>query len=134
MAIWRLLGDRTARLVFWLARPVGLVSYLGWRPSWSSVRAFLASPVPHMAATRAKCLLILNLDARPWLAELTCPTFVMTGSFDPVVPVAAGRTLATSIPGARLCRVPGSHVPHLAKPAAAAQAVNAWLMSLANRL
>jgi pimeloyl-ACP methyl ester carboxylesterase len=131
MAIWRLLGDRTAHLAFWLARPVGVVSYLGWRPSWSSFRAFLESPLPEMAAVRAKCLLILGLDARPWLAELTCPTFVMTGSFDPVVPIAAGKTLATSIPGARLCRVPGSHVPHLATPAAAARALSPWLKSLA---
>jgi pimeloyl-ACP methyl ester carboxylesterase len=66
-----------------------------------------------VAAYRTKAELSLTFDARPWLTSLACPTFVLTGSWDPVVPASAGRELARSIPDARLCSLPGGHLVHL---------------------
>ncbi len=48
-----------------------------------------------------------NGDRRPRLAKITAPTLVIHGADDPLVPVAAGRDTAASIPGARLEEIPG---------------------------
>ena len=49
------------------------------------------------------------VDARPWLGDIQAPTFILTGSFDPVVPVEAGKELARTLPNARLFQLPGGH-------------------------
>jgi pimeloyl-ACP methyl ester carboxylesterase len=41
------------------------------------------------------------------LKELRCPTLVMHGAEDPVLPAAAGKDTAESIPGAELVIIPG---------------------------
>jgi proline iminopeptidase len=62
----------------------------------------------HPAGTARQLLAILaSGDRRPLLARVVAPTLVVHGSDDPLLPVAAGRDTAASIPGARLEIVPG---------------------------
>ena len=54
----------------------------------------------------------------PALDAVEVPTLVVHGDRDEVVPVAAGRFLASTIPGARLVELPGaSHAPTVTRPA-----------------
>jgi pimeloyl-ACP methyl ester carboxylesterase len=69
----------------------------------------------------------LQFDARPWLDSINCPTFVLTGTWDPVVPTRAGRELARRIPNARLHHLPGGHLPHVVRPAEAGQLIAGWV-------
>ena len=46
----------------------------------------------------------LSSDAR----AITCPTLVIAGALDPIVPAAASRELAAAIPGARYSQVAGA--------------------------
>jgi pimeloyl-ACP methyl ester carboxylesterase len=46
-----------------------------------------------------------NLESR--LAEITCPTLVLSGDADVIVPVQNSRNLATAIPRAKLQIVAG---------------------------
>ncbi len=59
----------------------------GWYPA-GSVRQLLA--------------VLASGDRRPLLARIAAPTLVIHGRDDPLVPLAAGRDTARSIPGARL--------------------------------
>ena len=55
---------------------------------------------------------IRETDARPVLGSIQCPTLVMHRTGDRIVPIAFGRELAESIPGARLVELPGdAHSP-----------------------
>jgi len=47
-------------------------------------------------------------DLRPQLAAIACPTLVLAGELDPIVPAAATRELAAAIPEARYREVPGA--------------------------
>ncbi|MEO8677591.1 MAG: alpha/beta hydrolase, partial [Vicinamibacterales bacterium] len=48
-----------------------------------------------------------NLDLRPMLGRITCPTLVIGGDADLTFPVAQTRDLAARIAGARLVVIPG---------------------------
>jgi pimeloyl-ACP methyl ester carboxylesterase len=62
----------------------------------------------HPAGTARQLLAILaSGDRRPLLARIVAPTLVVHGGDDPLLPVAAGRDTAASIPGARLEIVEG---------------------------
>jgi pimeloyl-ACP methyl ester carboxylesterase len=91
------------------------------------VRTYVRHPFPDLPAYRAKCRLVLETDARPWLGELQCPLLVVSGAFDPVVPASAGRQVAMGVQGAVMCRLPGGHVPHLVRPEVAGRHIMAWL-------
>ncbi len=131
LRLWDLLGDRGAAPVLWLGRVLGIFSQLGFPPTRAAARAYLRHPFPDLPAYRAKCRLLLDFDARPWLGEIACPTLVLTGRFDPVVPVAAGRVLAAGLARARLRRVAGGHIPHVARPAEVGAIFAEWLDEIA---
>lgn len=58
--------------------------------------------VTHLAARHAALSqTALGHDAADHVHAIACPTLVLAGSHDPVVPVAASRQLAAAIPGAR---------------------------------
>jgi proline iminopeptidase len=62
----------------------------------------------YRAGTERQLLAILSTgDRRAMLAGITAPTLVLHGANDPLVPPAAGRDTAASIPGARLELVEG---------------------------
>jgi len=57
-------------------------------------------------------------DQRDWLPRLRVPSLVISGAADIVTPPVLGEELATLIPGARFCLVPGAgHLPPMERPA-----------------
>lgn len=53
-------------------------------------------------------------DARPLLPRIACPTLVVVGAEDTVIPPASGHAIAEAIPGARLVEIDGcGHLPNL---------------------
>ena len=52
----------------------------------------------------------IGWSSLPWLHLLAQPTLVMSGTDDPIVPVANGRILASLIPDARLLTVDDGHL------------------------
>ncbi len=65
----------------------------------------------HLIATRHSIEQIMdfmkNLDVRPLLPQLTCPTLVIHFSGDLAVPVRLGRAMADAIPNAEFLELPG---------------------------
>lgn len=127
LALWRVLGDRGAEHVLRLWRPLSVPGALGVPCSIEVVRAYLRRPAPHLPGYRAKCEVSLRFDARPWLESIICPTLILIGTWDPVVPTRAGRELARRIPNARLHRLPGGHLAHVVRPAVAGQLISGWI-------
>ncbi len=127
LALWRLLGDRSAQHLLRLLRPLSLPAALGVPCSWEVARAYLRRPAPHLPGYRAKCEISLQFDARPWLDSITCPTFILIGTWDPVVPTRAGQELARRIPNARLHRLPGGHLAHVVRPSEAGYLISGWI-------
>jgi pimeloyl-ACP methyl ester carboxylesterase len=113
LALWSFLGHRVGNTVYRAGRVASLPTQLGLRFPGDLFLSYISRPRAHVAAYRTKAELSLTFDARPWLSTLACPTFVLTGSWDPVVPASAGRELARCIPDARLCSLPGGHLVHL---------------------
>jgi class 3 adenylate cyclase len=64
-----------------------------------------ASPAEGEALARMN----MEIDVRPILASIHCPTLVMHASGDRTVPIASGRWTAASIPGARFVEIPSSN-------------------------
>ena len=84
-------------------------------------RRVVALPVM-MAQLRA----VIEFDTRSRLGQLKLPTLVMHGTFDEVISVANGRTLAKLIPGARLEIFDGAgHLFFLESPERSAELVRA---------
>jgi pimeloyl-ACP methyl ester carboxylesterase len=113
LAVWSFLGHRLSNSMYRAGRMASLPTQLGLRFPSDLFHSYISRPRAHVAAYRTKAELSLTFDARPWLASLECPTFVLTGTWDPVVPAAAGRELARSIPHASLHTIPGGHLVHL---------------------
>jgi pimeloyl-ACP methyl ester carboxylesterase len=129
LTLWRLLGDRVAHLVLYMGRLLSPI--VEFKPG--AIRLIGTVAPPDLAAFRAKCDLVLDFDARQWLTELRCPTLVMTGSFDLVVPSVAGRRLAQWIPGAHWRTLAGGHIAHISRPEPARLIIAQWLEELADR-
>ena len=67
-------------------------------------------------------------DARPLLAAITCPTLVVAGSEDQLIPPEESRLMAAAIPGAQLTIIPqAGHLTNLEQPEAFQAAVEQWL-------
>jgi pimeloyl-ACP methyl ester carboxylesterase len=126
MVLWRLLGDRLARHIFRLWRPVSVFGALGHRPPPDVRRTYLDRGDLHLPGYRAKSAIALAFDARPWLHEITCPAFALIGTRDPVVPTRAGRELARRLPRAQLHQLPGGHLVHLVRAAEAGALLARW--------
>jgi pimeloyl-ACP methyl ester carboxylesterase len=130
--LWRLLGDPAGGPILSLWRLMSLPGALGPACSRELARAYLGRPALHLPEYRAKRELSLTFDARPWLGSIGCPTFILTGSWDPIVPTRAGRELAHLLPNARLHRLSGGHLVHVARPAEAGQLIAAWVADTAS--
>ena len=67
-------------------------------------------------------------DSQPLLASIACPTLVVAGSEDRVIPIAESEAMAKAIPGARLEVIPAAgHLVNLERPDAFQSAVDAWI-------
>lgn len=70
-------------------------------------------------------------DSRPLLASIACPTLVVAGGEDRVIPVAESEAMAEGIPGARLDVIPeAGHLVNLEQPDAFQGIVEAWIRRL----
>jgi pimeloyl-ACP methyl ester carboxylesterase len=130
LALWSFLGDRVGDTVYRAGRVASLPTQLGLRFPGDLFVSYITRPRAHVTAYRTKAELALTFDARPWLSTLSCPTFVLTGSWDPVVPASAGRELARGIPGARLCCLPGGHLVHLVHARRVGRLISDWAHDL----
>lgn len=130
MAVWSFLGHRVHTNVYRAGRLASLPTQHGLSFPRDLFVDYISRPRAHVDAYRAKVELSLSFDARPWLADLEVPTFVLTGSWDPIVPASAGRELASTIPGAQLHRVPGGHLVHLVETRRVAGLVEEWARDL----
>jgi pimeloyl-ACP methyl ester carboxylesterase len=126
MALWKLLGDRLTDGLFKLAHPLTVPGAVGFGFK-GELGPYLRRSATDPAAVRQKCELSLGFDARGWLHEIQQPTFVLTGSFDPVVPPAASSLLAQHIPHSSLHRVRGGHLVWSVNPTEVGALVNNWL-------
>jgi pimeloyl-ACP methyl ester carboxylesterase len=69
-------------------------------------------------------------DARPGLADIACPTLLLTGREDTWSPPARHAEMAAVIPNSRLVIVPESgHMAPMEQPAAVAAAMRDWLQT-----
>jgi len=70
-------------------------------------------------------------DSVTLLAQIACPTLVITGELDGPTPPADGRLMAERIPGARLEIIPqAGHLSNLEQPEVFTQALQSFLKSL----
>jgi poly(3-hydroxyoctanoate) depolymerase len=134
LAAWRVLGDRVADTVLRAARPIGAPAALGRQCSPELRQAFLGLNIPDLLAYRAKCRLAVTFDARPWLPYLEVPAFVLTGTYDTVVPPSAGRDLARRIPNARHHVLGGGHLVHFVRAPEVGRLIRRWLHQQAHPL
>ncbi len=96
----------------------------------------LLSEMAHEVGPEAYCRQIIavrgRLDSRPLLSTISCPTSVIHGSNDQVLPLECAEEIASGIPGARLTVVYGSgHMTPQEDLAAVAPAVEALLAGVA---
>ena len=122
---WRLLGDRVASVFLKIGRILGPLVELT-----RNIVDYSQLAEPDLPAYRAKCHLVLSFDARPWLSELTCPTLILGGRVDLVVPSVASRDLAQRLGTAELHQLAGGHIAHLSRPETAQAILSAWLERL----
>lgn len=72
--------------------------------------------------------LLRRVDLRNQLSEITMPTLVLHGSHDVIIPVAAGRYLAATLPQARLHEVSDcGHAPFYSAPTPVSSAIRQFL-------
>jgi pimeloyl-ACP methyl ester carboxylesterase len=104
--------DLTPRAVVRLARD--LVPPRGWGDP-----LFLPTIAADVLRTGPRVLLratrhLLADDVRPLLARITCPTLVIRGEFDPLIPEAHAHMIAEGTPDGELVVLPGTaHNPML---------------------
>ena len=67
-------------------------------------------------------------DSRPTLAEIKCPTLVLTSDQDNTVPNSLSVEMAEGIAGAKLVTIPDcGHLSMIERPQAVADALVEWL-------
>ena len=72
--------------------------------------------------------LLRQVDLREELTKITMPTLVLHGSADIIIPIGAGRFLATTLPHALLHEVGGcGHAPFLSAPVPVSAAIRQFL-------
>jgi pimeloyl-ACP methyl ester carboxylesterase len=130
LALWSFLGRRVSNTVYRAGRVAAVPSQLGLRVPRDLLHTYIARPRAHVAAYRRKAELSLTFDARPWLDSIACPTFVLTGTWDPVVPAAAGRELARLMPNATLHTLNGGHLVHLVHARRVGDLIADWARDL----
>jgi pimeloyl-ACP methyl ester carboxylesterase len=126
LAVWSFLGQRVNNTVYHAGRLASLPTQLGLRYPRGLFQSYMWRPRAHVAAYRAKIELSLAFDARTWLGSLACPTFVLSGRWDTVVPASAGRELARSIPNASFHTLPGGHLVHLVHARLVGELIADW--------
>jgi len=76
-------------------------------------QAILQEPAPSWNSLLQGLNLLRVADLRDSIANIQCPTEIMLGTEDRVIPAEAGRFLAREIPNARLHEIEAGHIPFL---------------------
>jgi pimeloyl-ACP methyl ester carboxylesterase len=129
LALWSYLGRRVPDSVYRMGRLASVTSQLGTRFDPELFTSYMQRPRANVDAYRRKAELSLTFDARPWLASIEAPAFVLVGRWDPVVPPSAGRELARLLPRATLFTLPGGHLVHLVHAERVGELIRRWLTS-----
>jgi len=88
----------------------------------------MARSVGREAFARQQKAIMARIDSRPDLARIACPTLVLAGRDDAIMPLALLEELADGIPGARLEVVDEcGHAAMLECPERVTDALRAWL-------
>jgi 3-oxoadipate enol-lactonase len=82
--------------------------------------SFLATPV---AGYLGCCAALRDMDLRPLLPRIACPTMIIGGTHDVATPLAEARSIQRAIPGARLVEMDAAHLASVERPEAFAEAV-----------
>lgn len=101
-----------------------------WRLQYQGEGSLSAPMVPEveMATALAGLELLRQVDLRPQLSTITVPTLVVHGSNDLIIPVAAGRFLAATLPQGKLLEVSGvGHAPFRSALAPVSAAIREFL-------
>lgn len=102
--------DRTARHFLRLFQVLGALAAddeAELAPLRVRLRATVQRAYSPEGTTRQLLAILAERDRRPALRQLRLPTLILHGSADPLIPVAAARTLAAAIPGAALQTIDG---------------------------
>jgi pimeloyl-ACP methyl ester carboxylesterase len=130
LALWSFLGGRVSNSMYRAGRLASLPTQLGLRVSPALFQTYISRPRACVPAYRTKVELSLSFDARPWLGTLETPAFILTGTWDPVVPASAGRDLARRLPNSTLHTLPGGHLVHLVHAERVGQLITRWAGTL----
>jgi pimeloyl-ACP methyl ester carboxylesterase len=88
----------------------------------------MALAVGKEAFVRQQEAIIGRVDSRPHLKDIACPTLVVAGRDDQVMPVELLKEVADGIPGARLTVIEDcGHMAALEQPARVLEALLPWL-------
>lgn len=91
----------------------------------------LAGPVGSDGFLRQQAATMGRADSRDLLAGIACPTFVIHGAEDRLIPVVAGEEIAAGVAGSRLRLIEeAGHFLFLEQPAQAAAAVEEFLSAV----
>lgn len=99
-------------------------------PVLAGIVGAMALAVGKEAFKRQQEAIIGRIDSRPHLAAIRCPTLVVAGREDAIMPVALLEELARGIPGARLEVVEDcGHMASIEQPGRVLELVRAWAQS-----
>jgi pimeloyl-ACP methyl ester carboxylesterase len=88
----------------------------------------MAHAVGVEAFMRQERAIIARIDSRPHLAAIRCPTLVVAGRHDAIMPVPWLEEMATGIPGAKLAVIEDSgHIPTIEQPVETSHLLAQWL-------
>jgi len=88
----------------------------------------MALGVGKEAFARQERAIIGRIDSRPHLGAIRCPTLVIAGREDQIMPLEWLQELAQGIPGARLEVIDGcGHMSTLERPETVARSLRSWL-------
>ncbi len=77
---------------------------------------------------RQQAAILTRTDSRPHLADITCPTLVLVGRQDALIPPDHAEEIAAGIDGANLVYIEDSgHLPTLEQPEETTAALRRWL-------
>lgn len=90
----------------------------------------MAQEVGAEGFVRQQTAILGRPDSRPGLGAIRCPTLVIVGDGDVLVPAEHAEEMANGIPGARLVTIPDSgHLSTLEQPAAVTKALTEFIGS-----
>lgn len=97
-------------------------------PELRNAMTRMAEETGAAAFIRQQQAIISRADSRPLLASITCPTLVLVGAQDKLIPPDRSQELAAGIARARYVEVPHcGHLATLEQPLATTQALVEWM-------